>query len=52
MHPLTPRTQTTQPSKQAVRDHLQQRRAAHAPPPAPERIREELGWRLIPANQS
>ena len=50
MDPLPQHTQTTHPSKQAVRDHLRQRRADHVPPPAPERIREELGWHLIPAN--
>lgn len=42
-----PRTQTTHPSKEAVRRLLQQRREAHTPPPTPERIREELGWRLL-----
>lgn len=41
----------THPSKEAVRKHLEDRRAAHTPPPPPERIREELGWRLIPANK-
>jgi len=44
-------TQTTHPSKEAVRDLMQQRRAEQTPPPAPERIREQLGWWLIPANK-
>ena len=52
MDTLPQRTQTTHPSKEAVRDHLRQRRAQQAPPPAPERIREELGWHLIPANHA
>ncbi|MES2257052.1 MAG: hypothetical protein V4724_00965 [Pseudomonadota bacterium] len=42
-------TQITQPSKEEVRNYLQRRRAEHAPPPAPERIREQLGWSLLPA---
>lgn len=45
-------TQTTHPSKQAVRDMMQQRRAEQTPPLAPERIREQLGWWLIPANKA
>lgn len=44
-------THTTHPSKEAVRALMQQRRAEHSPPPAPERIREQLGWWLIPANK-
>ncbi|MGV7207704.1 hypothetical protein ACLB1G_07600 [Oxalobacteraceae bacterium A2-2] len=44
--------QTTHPSKESVRAHLQRRRAEDRPPPGPERIREELGWRLIPSNRS
>jgi hypothetical protein len=44
-------TQITRPSKKAVRDLMQQRRAEPSPPPAPERIREQLGWWLIPANK-
>jgi hypothetical protein len=44
-------TQTTHPSKEAVRAHLQRRRTEQSPPPAPERIREQLGWWLIPANK-
>jgi hypothetical protein len=44
-------TQTTHPSKQAIREMLERRRAEHTPPPAPERIREQLGWWLIPENK-
>jgi hypothetical protein len=40
-------TQTTHPSKEAVRSLLLQRRADRTPPPTPERIREQLGWRLL-----
>jgi hypothetical protein len=43
------RTQTTHPSKEAVRRLMQQRRIDHTPPPAPEHIRAQLGWRLIPS---
>lgn len=50
MDQLTQRTHTTHPSKESVRSLMEQRRAQHAPPLAPERIREELGWHLIPGN--
>jgi phosphoribosylaminoimidazole-succinocarboxamide synthase len=43
--------QTTQPSKDAVRNWMQQRRAERSPPPTPERVREELGWRLVEAER-
>ncbi|HEU4844004.1 MAG TPA: hypothetical protein VFT05_07050 [Burkholderiaceae bacterium] len=45
-------TQTTHPAKQAVRDSMQRRRSEHTPPPPPERVRQELGWWLIPENRS
>lgn len=45
-------TQTTHPSKQAVRDMLERRRREQTPPPPPERVRQELGWWLIPENRS
>lgn len=41
------RTQTTHPSKEAVRRLMQQRRQEHTPPPTPEQIRTQLGWRLL-----
>jgi len=34
------------PSKEAVRSWFAQRQAEHSPPPSPERIRQELGWRM------
>ena len=45
-------TPTTHPDKLLVRVHLSQRRADKAPPPTPDRIREQLGWHLIPANEA
>lgn len=39
------------PTKQQVRDYMAQRRAEQTPPASPERIREMLGWRLIPTNR-
>lgn len=45
-------TQTTHPSKESVREHLERRRHSDGPPPAPERIRQELGWWLIPGNRT
>ncbi len=47
---MTSITRTTQPEKQAVRSFLARQRALHAPPLAPEQIRQQLGWWLIPAN--
>ncbi len=40
-------TAVEQPSKEAVRQWMQDRREAHTPPPTPERIRQELGWDLM-----
>lgn len=34
------------PSKQQVRDYMQQRRTEHTPPPDPAEIRRQLGWSL------
>ncbi len=34
------------PSKEQVREYMQQRSQEHAPPPSLERIREMLGWKL------
>lgn len=45
-------TQSTPPPKPAVRDPLERRRAGPTPPPALERVRQELGWWLIPGNRS
>lgn len=35
------------PSHQQVRDWMQQRRKEASPPPTPEDIRTELGWRML-----
>lgn len=37
---------STKPSKEAVQAWLASRRAEQSAPPSPERIREQLGWRL------
>jgi hypothetical protein len=39
--------QTTHPSKQQIRQFMQQRQADRTPPPTPERIREQLGWKML-----
>lgn len=44
-------TQTTHPSKEAVRQLMAKRREEGGPPPSPERIRQELDWKLIEAEQ-
>lgn len=36
----------TRPSKESVRRWLQAELRRHRPPPAPDDIRRELGWRL------
>ena len=36
----------THPSKEQVRAYMAAREAARRPPPAPEEIRRQLGWRL------
>jgi hypothetical protein len=40
---------TTHPEKEIVRSWLADRRTAGAPPPTPEQIKIELGWRLVGA---
>ncbi|QGZ41595.1 hypothetical protein IP92_00566 [Pseudoduganella flava] len=37
------------PSKEEVRAWMVRRCRAHLPPPAPDEIRRELGWHLLPA---
>jgi phosphoribosylaminoimidazole-succinocarboxamide synthase len=44
-------TQTSKPDKQQVRNYMAQRQAEHKPPPTPEQIREELGWKLVEAER-
>ncbi|SFM15458.1 hypothetical protein [Rugamonas rubra] len=39
------------PSSLAARPARPERRRAEPAPPAPERVREQLGWWLIPANK-
>jgi hypothetical protein len=34
------------PTKEQVRAYMAEREAARRPPPAPEEIRRQLGWRL------
>jgi hypothetical protein len=35
-----------QPSKEQVRQYMEQRRAANDPPPSMDEIRRQLGWQL------
>ena len=44
-------TQTTKPSNQQVRSWMQQRQADRTPPPSPDQIRMELGWRMVEAER-
>lgn len=41
-------TQTTHPTKESVREYLERRTWSPEPPPTPEEIRRELGWKTIP----
>lgn len=38
----------TQPTKEEVRAYMAHRERARRPPPAPEDIRRQLGWKLAP----
>jgi hypothetical protein len=38
----------TQPTKEQVRAYMARRGHARRPPPAPEDIRRQLGWKLAP----
>lgn len=40
--------QVTHPSKEQVRAYMAARGHAHRPPPAPEEVRRQLGWRMTP----
>lgn len=42
--------EVTQPTKEAVRDYLQERARASTPPEPPAEIRRQLGWWLLPDN--
>lgn len=35
------------PSKEEIRQWMEQRQQAHNPPPTPEEIRRQLGWHLV-----
>jgi hypothetical protein len=39
----------THPTKEQVRAYMLARGHEHRPPPAPEEIRHQLGWRLEPS---
>ena len=43
-------TQSTHPSKEAVRAYLADRNKAESPPPTPDEIRTQLGWWLVGHN--
>jgi hypothetical protein len=38
--------QITHPTKEQVRAYMTRREVARVPPPAPDEVRRELGWRL------
>jgi len=44
-------TQTSHPSKEAVREYLERRTNDVEPPPTPEEIRRQLGWGLVMYDQ-
>lgn len=45
-----PKTRSTKPPKERIREWLDSRTHQEEPPPSLEEIREQLGWRLIPHN--
>lgn len=40
----------THPTKEQVRAYMAARESARRPPPSPEEIRRQLGWRLQPSD--
>jgi hypothetical protein len=44
-------SRVTHPSKEQVRAYMMAREHARQPPPTPEEIRRQLGWRLAPADR-
>lgn len=40
------------PTKEQIRAYMQERQAANTPPKTPDEIRRELGWLLLPHNDS
>lgn len=43
--------QTTNPSKQLVRDYMDSRTRSDDSPPTPAEIRRQLGWDMLAANR-
>jgi hypothetical protein len=43
--------QTSKPDLELVRNWMQQRHVAVTPPPSPEQVRTELGWKLVEAER-
>jgi hypothetical protein len=43
-------TSTTHPSKEQARIWLKLRTLSSLPPPSPDEIRRQLGWKLLPNN--
>lgn len=43
--------QTTQPSKQLVRDYMDARTRSDDPPPSTDEIRRQMGWFMLPHNR-
>jgi hypothetical protein len=41
-------SRVTHPTKEQVRAYMMAREHEHRPPPSPEEIRRQLGWRLAP----
>lgn len=44
--------QANHPTKEQVRSFMQQRQVERKPPPSPEEIRRQLGWAMLPNNDS
>jgi hypothetical protein len=44
-------SEVSKPSKQKLADYLASRHRAKLPPPTPEQIRRELGWKMLPNNK-
>ena len=40
----------THPDKQKLREYMDRRTHEAEPPPTPDEIREQLGWRMLPNN--
>jgi hypothetical protein len=41
------KARTTVPTKEQVRHYMEQQLKRHLPPPSPEEIRRQLGWKLV-----